>query len=281
MNSRIVPLMALVLVALAPLAARAETVVASPWLDFSEAKIRLLAVQPKDRSAPLVAGLEIQLAPDFKTYWRSAGDSGVPPSFDFSKSTGLGDVRVDFPFPGSFDDGAGGKAWGYKHTVILPISAPRTGSDVHLALKLDFAVCGTMCIPLSGELQLNTARANAVSAVEAKALDLARLALPVRLADDAKLPVTTKRQLPINPPLWVVRLPFKGPIEDFSAFPEATGFLEVTSAVRDGEGVVRLTIGGQAASGSNGKFGPVRLTYGKPGDAFERMIDLDGAAPTP
>jgi hypothetical protein len=35
---------------------------------------------------------------------------------------------------------------------------------------------------------------------------------------------------------------------------------------------------GETAAGSGGRFGPVRLTYGENGKAFERMIDLDGAA---
>jgi hypothetical protein len=44
---------------------------------------------------------------------------------------------------------------------------------------------------------------------------------------------------------------------------------------------VEITLKGEASPGSGGRFGPVRLTYGEKAKAFERVIDLDGAALTP
>ena len=38
------------------------------------------------------AGIEIRLAPGWKTYWRYPGDSGVPPRFDFSGSRNVKSV---------------------------------------------------------------------------------------------------------------------------------------------------------------------------------------------
>lgn len=275
----------LLLTALALIASRlvvpaaAETVVASPWLDFREAKVRLLAARPV-AGKPVTAGLEIRLSEGFKTYWRTAGDSGVPPVFDFSKSAGLEEIKVAFPFPTIFDDGAGGKAWGYKHAVILPITAKRTGDAALFALKLDFAVCGTMCIPLSGELTLDPANAGPVLAAEAEALANAPRQLPVPVAvDGAPRPVI--QRLKAGEAQWSVRLPFAGDAAAFCAFPEAKGFLEAGGFAATGDGFIRFTISGQAAPGTGGQFGPVLLTYGVPGSAFERTIDLDGAPVAP
>ncbi len=267
--------------AAAPPVARAQEAIASPWLDFREAKVRLIAAKTDARNTVLVAGLEVRLAPGFKTYWRTAGDSGVPPLFDFSQSTGFEAIEVHYPFPVSFDDGAGGKAWGYTRDIVLPVSGRRLDPAAVINLKLDFAVCGTMCIPLSGALTLDPAKAAALSAPEAQALDLARLALPTVLAEDASPALKIRRLTPADPPLWHVRLPFRGEAAAFAAFPEARGFLEITEVMPDGDGFVRVTIAGQAAPGAGGRFGPVRLTYGKSGAAFERMIDLDGAASSP
>lgn len=259
--------------------ATAETVVASPWLDFREAKVRLLAVRPTT-GKPVVAGLEIRLSEGFKTYWRTAGDSGVPPVFDFSKSTGLEAIEVTFPFPMIFDDGAGGKAWGYKHAVVLPITAKHTGGAAVFALKLDFAVCGTMCIPLSGNLTLEPASANPVPAAEAEALAKASGLIPVTVkAETAPRPVI--QRLKAGEAQWSVRLPFTGDVAAFCAFPEAKGFLEASEFSASGDGFIRFTISGQAAPGAGGQFGPVLLTYGVPGAAYERMIDLDGAPVAP
>jgi DsbC/DsbD-like thiol-disulfide interchange protein len=259
--------------------AAAETVVASPWLDFREAKVRLLAVQPTT-GKPVVAGLEIRLSEGFKTYWRTAGDSGVPPVFDFSKSTGLEAIEVAFPFPMIFDDGAGGKAWGYKQAVVLPITAKHTGGAALFALKLDFAVCGTMCIPLSGNLTLEPSNANPVPAAEAEALAKANGLIPVAVAAEAAAQPVIQR-LKAGAAQWSVRLPFTGNVAAFCAFPEAKGFLEASEFSASGDGFIRFTISGQAAPGAGGQFGPVLLTYGAPGAAYERMIDLDGAPVAP
>ncbi len=280
MKRLVVPLFALLTLALTVEAVRAEAVVASPWLDFREAKVRLLAPRAVKKGAPLHAWLEVRLAPGYKTYWRNAGDSGVPPVFDFKASTGIGPVEVKFPFPAVFDDGAGGKAWGYKREVIFPIQTTVNEAGYRIALKLDFAVCGTMCIPLSGELRLDPAEAIAVSHEEAEALSKARASLP-SLVDATSAPsLRIERQSPPEPMVWRLRLPYAGDAARFAAFAEAEGFLEIKAIEPEEPGFLRLTISGQAAPGTGGRFGPVRLTYGAPGMAFERMLDLD-AVPAP
>lgn len=261
--------------------ASAQDILASPWLDFREAKVRLVVARLDPKIKPLVAALEIQLADGFKTYWRTAGDSGVPPMFDFTQSTGMEAIEVRYPFPSVFDDGAGGKAWGYKHAVAFPIAGRRIDGAFMLHLKLDFAVCGTMCIPLSGEVQFDASKAERLSGKDADILDRAALTLPTELAADAAPAPVITRQQPADPPVWALRLPYHGAIEEFAAFPEAKGFLEVTGVAADGPGFAKITITGQAAPGSGGLFGPVRLTYGRPGAAYERMIDLDVARASP
>ena len=67
------------LLAAAP--ARAE--LASPWKDGYNSRVRLVA---GSISGKTYAGVEIQLAPGWKTYWRNPGTSGVPPRFDWAGS---------------------------------------------------------------------------------------------------------------------------------------------------------------------------------------------------
>jgi DsbC/DsbD-like thiol-disulfide interchange protein len=284
----VAPALAAAALAGGTLAARAE-LVASSWLDFREARVRLVAETKPGKDGRLKGAIEIMLAPEYKTYWRNAGDSGVPPQFDFTGSTGLGKVAVAFPFPTRFDDGAGGTAWGYKKSVMLPLSgaleAPAIkGKGFAIALKLDFAVCGTMCIPLSGTLKLDTNAAAPAGAEAAATLDKIIAALPVPA--EAVEPVTVTRLAPVEPPQWVVRLPF--PVKELAgapygpaAFPEARGYLDVTKVEPDGEGHLKLKIMGQPEPGSEGRFGPVRLTYGTKLKSYERVIDLDGAGVKP
>src|SRR5881628_3305027 len=77
---------------------------ASPWQRDAHSAVRLLA---GSRSGTvLLGGVAIQLQPGWKTYWRTPGDSGVPPRFDFSKSDNVEAVTVLWPAPKKFDDGA-------------------------------------------------------------------------------------------------------------------------------------------------------------------------------
>src|SRR5215470_10497297 len=80
---------------------------ASAWDDSGQSAARLVAAQARNESGARVfrAGVEITLKPGWKTYWRYPGDSGVPPSLDFSGSQNLKAVTVLHPAPQRFPDG--------------------------------------------------------------------------------------------------------------------------------------------------------------------------------
>src|SRR6266404_4594934 len=126
----------------------------SPWQRDTHSAVRLLA---GSRSGTvLLGGVAIQLQPGWKTYWRTPGDSGVPPRFDFSKSDNVEAVTVLWPAPQKFDDGAGGVSLGYKQQVVLPlrIVAKDTGKPVTLRADINYAVCEKICIPVDAKAEL-------------------------------------------------------------------------------------------------------------------------------
>src|SRR6184192_1554730 len=132
--------------------ARAED--ASPWQRDAHSAVRLLA---GSRSGTvLLGGIAIQLEPGWKTYWRTPGDSGVPPRFDFSKSDNVEAVTVLWPAPMKFDDGAGGFSLGYKKQVVLPlrIIAKNNDKPVTLRAHISYAVCDKLCIPVEASSEL-------------------------------------------------------------------------------------------------------------------------------
>ena len=53
-----------------------------------------LADSGEIREGARLVGLAITLAPDYKTYCRTPGDSGLPPVFDWSKSKNVRQVDV-------------------------------------------------------------------------------------------------------------------------------------------------------------------------------------------
>jgi DsbC/DsbD-like thiol-disulfide interchange protein len=127
---------------------------ASPWQRDGHSAVRLLAGSRS--GAVLLGGIAFQLQPGWKTYWRTPGDSGVPPRFDFSKSENVEAVTVLWPAPMKFDDGAGGHSLGYHDQVVLPlrIVAKNTDKPVTLRAVVNYAVCDKLCVPVEADVEL-------------------------------------------------------------------------------------------------------------------------------
>src|SRR6266853_1478605 len=137
------------------LEARAQD--ASPWQRDGHSAVRLLAGSRS--GAVLMGGIAFQLEPGWKTYWRTPGDSGVPPRFDFSKSENIEAVTVLWPAPMKFDDGAGGYSLGYQTQVVLPLRIVAKNADKPVTLRADinYAVCEKLCIPVEAIAELSFA----------------------------------------------------------------------------------------------------------------------------
>jgi len=133
--------------------ARAED--ASPWQRDGHSAVRLLAGSRS--GAVLLGGIAFQLQPGWKTYWRTPGDSGVPPRFDFSKSDNVEAVTVLWPAPTKFDDGAGGHSLGYHDGIVLPLRIVAKNADKPVTLRADinYAVCEKLCIPVQADSELS------------------------------------------------------------------------------------------------------------------------------
>jgi DsbC/DsbD-like thiol-disulfide interchange protein len=130
----------------------------SAWQSEAHAATRLIAgVLVKTPKGSFVrAGIEIRLDPGWKTYWRYPGDTGVPPTFDFAGSQNVKSVTVQWPAPERFSDGAGGNSIGYVGDVIFPLKVtPANDAQTStLHAKLNYAICGTLCVPAKATLEL-------------------------------------------------------------------------------------------------------------------------------
>ena len=128
----------------------------SPWVSATNSKVRLVSGTVADGGKDAVlAGVQIRMDEGWKTYWRNPGDSGVPPSFDWSGSKNLKHAEVLYPAPHRFAD-ANGTAIGYADEVVFPvrITPEREGEAVELKLAVDYGLCKSLCIPNEAELSL-------------------------------------------------------------------------------------------------------------------------------
>lgn len=91
-----------------------------------------------------MAALEIVMEPGWKTYWRSPGDSGIPPSFDWQGE--MGTVTFLWPAPEVFEAG-GARSVGYHGRLVLPFRvAP--GQSGPLRAEVEFGLCRDVCVPV-------------------------------------------------------------------------------------------------------------------------------------
>jgi DsbC/DsbD-like thiol-disulfide interchange protein len=128
----------------------------SPWVELHAARVRLLAGAPVVKSArSYLAGVEITLDEGWKTYWRTPGDAGVPPLFDWKGSTNVAAIKVRYPAPRRLQE-PGAETIGYTSAVIFPVEVvPGDPSKpVGLELTLEFGVCRDICIPAEAKLSL-------------------------------------------------------------------------------------------------------------------------------
>ncbi len=136
------------LLALSAVPAQAEEV-ASAWDEGEKARVRLVATTTAvGELDSLMLGLEVELAPGWKTYWRSPGDAGIPPHLEWEGSRNLKEVDFQWPAPHRFSY-YGIDTFGYEDQIIYPIEVQPTevGKPVFLQASVDLLVCEDVCIP--------------------------------------------------------------------------------------------------------------------------------------
>jgi DsbC/DsbD-like thiol-disulfide interchange protein len=94
-----------------------------------------------------MAGLVIDVAPHWKTYWRNPGAAGVPPRFDWAGSRNLKSAEVLWPRP-TYYESFGLTTIGYSGRVVFPLHlTPEVpGQPVEVALDLALGVCRDICV---------------------------------------------------------------------------------------------------------------------------------------
>ncbi|MBT4770527.1 MAG: copper-binding protein [Rhodospirillaceae bacterium] len=129
---------------------------ASPWAGEAESRVRLIAAQTGvGDGKTLKLGFQFSLQPGWKIYWRSPGDAGLPPEFDWSGSENLAATEVLWPAPKRYS-AYGLDSIGYENEVILPVVAELefAGQPLNLKLRLDYLICKDVCIPRRADLAL-------------------------------------------------------------------------------------------------------------------------------
>ena len=249
---------------------------ASPWQEDAHSAVRLLAGSRS--GAVLLGGIAVQLKPGWHTYWRTPGDSGVPPRFDFSKSDNVEAVTVLWPAPKKFDDGSGGTSIGYLDQVVLPLRIVAKNADKPVTLRVDvnYAVCEKLCIPVQANLELSF---NSVASTEDSALFAAldTVPKPANVGDPNPLTIRDVKREGRSEVLVDVASPDNRPINLFVEGPTPDWGLPVPKLLDHGPpGVKRFAFALEGVPpGVNPEGAALKLTLAGADRAYEFNINLE------
>lgn len=169
------------LVVCAGLAPPPAQAAASPWVGTSRASVRLVTGVDTlgPGAAAIPAGIEFQLGGGWHSYWRTPGDAGVPPRFDWAGSENVAAPVVAWPAPRRLEV-AGLQNAVYTGHYVLPVAATRRdlSAGARLALSLDYAVCSQICVPVHADLSLDLRSGDGTVSAEAPLITAAHDRVP-------------------------------------------------------------------------------------------------------
>ncbi len=131
----------------------------SAVVNTGEVRAELMAYAPQGITAgqPVWLGLQIKHQPEWHTYWKNSGDSGLPTELTWKLPAGITAGEIAWPTPKKIPIGNLAN-YGYENTVLLPVPltvAPGfSASQLTIQLSATWLVCKRECIPQEGEFTL-------------------------------------------------------------------------------------------------------------------------------
>jgi len=103
-------------------------------------------------------GLRLDHQPEWHTYWKNSGDSGLPTLLEWQLPAGITAGDIAWPTPKKIRIGTLAN-YGYENTILLPVpvtlAANFTDAQLNVKLKAAWLICHKECIPQEGEFALS------------------------------------------------------------------------------------------------------------------------------
>ena len=122
--------------------------ISSDWSVSETSKLRLISPYSQNDGKNLLIGLEYEMEPGWKTYWKSPGDGGFAQSISWQNSTNIKNVNILWPTPVEFEI-LGLTSLGYQNDIIFPLEIELEDElqNTFLNLHVNFLICKDVCIP--------------------------------------------------------------------------------------------------------------------------------------
>ena len=137
-----------------------KTTLTSPVVITEQVRAELLAWAPEGIEAgkPVWLGLQLAHQPEWHTYWKNPGDSGLPTVLEWQLPAGVTAGEIAWPTPKKIPLGTLAN-YGYEGTVLLPVpltvASGFNAQQLDIKLKAVWLVCRKECIPQEGEFSLS------------------------------------------------------------------------------------------------------------------------------
>ena len=117
--------------------------VATEWKANPNGQVRLISADDRvPAQGTLLLGFHFKTAPGWYVYWKVPGDTGYPPSVNWSGSEGLKSPEILWPAPTKFVLPGNIVEYGYEGEIVYPVQArlDAHGQTVRVSTTSDVAV---------------------------------------------------------------------------------------------------------------------------------------------
>ena len=166
-------------------------------------KIRLIG--PKTaidiNSKSIIIAIDVELAPNWKTYWRSPGRFGLPLEFRIIESTNVLNITPLWPAPRRFVNEKFPflSMIGYKKRLVLPLILELTqkGRGAKVKLDVSLGVCRNMCASVDKRIEINLPTGSPMATKEAKLIAISMARVPkIDAVENFKIFAATNKNTP-------------------------------------------------------------------------------------
>ncbi len=209
-----------------------------------QVRAELLAYAPQGVApgAQVWLGLQLQHQPQWHTYWKNPGDSGLPTTLAWTLPPGVTAGDIAWPTPHKIAIGNLANL-GFEGTVLLPVPlaiAPDfrpsgLAQDLEVRVSASWLVCRQECIPQDGEFALRLPLRGS-TALHRASFEAAWAAAPKPFAGTVQATVSDTGMA-----LRVSGLPASWRGKALNAFPETHELLNTPALPGDGDAVTSGT----------------------------------------
>ena len=170
---------------------------------FGLRKIRLISAKTAIdiNSKSIIIAIDVELEPNWKTYWRSPGQFGLPLEFRIIESTNVLNITPLWPAPRRFVNEKFPflSMIGYEKRLVLPLILELTqkGRGAKVKLDVSLGVCRNMCASVDKRIEINLPTGSPKATQEAKLIAISLARVPKRDAvGNFKIFAATNKKTP-------------------------------------------------------------------------------------